>query len=218
MLTKSIIWDIDGTVIDTRNAMASAYRVACEKMGLKEDNYRRIFAYVGQKSSKVFVDQFGLAGAAYDEAIDRYNRAFLTQGVHDADLYPGMRALLADLKQAGCQMTVATARSNRSLFPLFEANGLMDTFDYIACTYDSKTKVDKTALVRDCISFMKTPAEQCVMIGDRIFDIEGGKQNHTMTIGVTFGFAEEKEVLSSGADFIAHSVEELRQILWGRQK
>ena len=60
MLTKSIIWDIDGTVIDTRNAMASAYRVACEEMGLKEDNYRRIFAYVGQKSSKVFVDQFGL--------------------------------------------------------------------------------------------------------------------------------------------------------------
>ena len=133
MLTKSIIWDIDGTVIDTRNAMASAYRVACEEMGLKEDNYRRIFAYVGQKSSKVFVDQFGLAGAAYDEAIDRYNRAFLTQGVHDADLYPGMRALLADLKQAACQMTVATARSNRSLFPLFEANGLMDTFDHIAC-------------------------------------------------------------------------------------
>lgn len=40
MLTKSIIWDIDGTVIDTRNAMASAYRVACEEMGLKEDNYR----------------------------------------------------------------------------------------------------------------------------------------------------------------------------------
>ena len=71
MLTKSIIWDIDGTVIDTRNAMASAYRVACEEMGLKEDNYRRIFAYVGQKSSKVFVDQFGLTGAAYDEAIDR---------------------------------------------------------------------------------------------------------------------------------------------------
>ena len=132
MLTKSIIWDIDGTVIDTRNAMASAYRVACEEMGLKEDNYRRIFAYVGQKSSKVFVDQFGLTGAAYDEAIDRYNRAFLTQGVHDADLYPGMRTLLADLKQAGCQMTVATARSNRSLFPLFEANGLMDTFDHIA--------------------------------------------------------------------------------------
>ena len=65
---------------------------------------------------------------------------------------------------------------------------------------------------------MKMPAEQCVMIGDRIFDIEGGKQNHTMTIGVTFGFAEEKEVISSGADFIAHSVEELRQILWGQQK
>ncbi len=175
MLTKSIIWDIDGTVIDTRNAMASAYRVACEEMGLKR-TITGAFCLCGAKSSKVFVDQFGLAGAAYDEAIDRYNRAFLTQGVHDADLYPGMRALLADLKQAACQMTVATARSNRSLFPLFEANGLMDTFDHIACTYDSKTKVDKTALVRDCISFMKMPAEQCVMIGDRIFDIEGGKQ------------------------------------------
>lgn len=125
MLTKSIIWDIDGTVIDTRNAMASAYRVACEEMGLKEDNYRRIFAYVGQKSSKVFVDQFGLAGAAYDEAIDRYNRAFLTQGVHDADLYPGMRALLADLKQAACQMTVATARSNPVLcFPCLKQTAL----------------------------------------------------------------------------------------------
>lgn len=214
MLTKSIIWDIDGTVIDTRNAMASAYRVACEEMGLKEDNYKRIFAYVGQKSSKVFVDQFGLSGAAFDEAIDRYNRAFLSEGVYAADLYPGMRELLEDLKKEGCQMTVATARSNRSLFPLFEAKGLTNTFDHIACTYDSKTKVDKAALVRDCISFMHTPAEQCVMIGDRVFDIDGGKQNNTMTIGVTFGFAEEQEVLSSGANYIAHSVEELRSILW----
>lgn len=218
MLTKSIIWDIDGTVIDTRNAMASAYRAACEEMGLQEDNYQRIFAYVGQKSSKVFIDQFGLSGARYDEAIERYNRAFLSRGIYEAELYPGMGALLAELKQAGCRMTVATARSNRSLFPLFEAKGLMDTFDHIACTYDSKTKVDKTALVRDCISFLKTPVEQCVMIGDRIFDIEGGKQNHTLTIGVTFGFAEEQEVLSSGADFIAHSVEELKNILWGRQR
>ena len=215
MLTKSIIWDIDGTVIDTRGAMASAYRYACEQMNLKEDNYKRIFAYVGQKSSKVFVDQFGLAGETLDWAIELYNHYFLTEGIKDAALYPGMGDLLDELKQAGCQLTVATARSDRSLYPLFEANGLSDTFDHIACTYDSKTKVNKTALVRSCIDFMGVPAESCVMIGDRIFDIEGGKQNNTMTIGVTFGFADIQEVLDSDATYIAHSTEELKQILMG---
>lgn len=214
MLTTSIIWDIDGTVVDTRGAMATAYQYACEQMGLQEDDPRRIFKYVGQKSSKVFVDQHGLSGAALDRAIDLYNHCFLTRGVHDAALYPGMEALLCDLKAAGCRMTVATARSDRSLFPLFDANGLSDTFDHIACTYDSKTKVDKAALVRACIDYLGMPAERCVMIGDRIFDIAGGKDNGTMTIGVTFGFAHEEEVLSSGADYVAHSVEQLRDILW----
>ncbi|MFR5868692.1 MAG: HAD-IA family hydrolase [Acutalibacteraceae bacterium] len=155
------------------------------------------------------MDQFGLAGETLDRAIELYNHYFLTEGIKDAALYPGMGDLLRELKQAGCQLTVATARSDRSLYPLFEANGLSDTFDHIACTYDSKTKVNKTALVR-LIDFMGC-RPKVVMIGDRIFDIDGGKQ--TTPTSCHFGLPMYRRFIR--ATYIAHSTEELKQILMG---
>lgn len=212
-MVASIIWDIDGTVVDTRESIAQAYAHVCTKMGLQEDDYTRIYSFVGRRSTLIFDEVHHLQGDAFEEAMALYGGFFQHTGIGLAKLYPGIRELLYELREQGATMTVASARGSAQLQMLFEAVGLADAFDFVRATETNRKAANKPQLVRDCIAYMQVPAEECVMIGDRIYDIEGGQKAGTRSIGVTYGFGTREELVQCAPDCIVDDVPALRDIL-----
>ena len=214
-MISSIIWDIDGTVVDTRESISRAYAHVCTEMGLKEDDYTRIFSFVGRRSTLIFDEVHHLTGDAFEQAMALYSGFFQHTGIGLAKLYPGIRELLRELRERGATMTVASARGNAQLHMLFEAVGLTDAFDFVRGTDNNRKAADKPQLVRECIDFMQVPATACVMIGDRIYDIQGGQKCGTRSIGVTYGFGTRQELVACAPDRIVDDVPSLRDALVG---
>lgn len=216
-MERYIIWDVDGTVVDTRRAIAESYLFALGRVGIAQSDGTRIFAYVGRRSTLIFSELHGLDGERLQLAIDAYKAHFEGPGLALCALYPGMDELLRTLKSRGALMSVASARSASQLSMLLRKLGIEDLFDCIHATETDHQAADKPKLVSKCIAFMGVKPSDCVMVGDRIFDIEGGQRMGTRSIGVTYGFGSREELLSCAPDYIVDDVTSLSLLLLGEQ-
>ncbi len=216
-MERYIIWDVDGTVVDTRKAVATSYLYALSAVGIEETDGTRIFPYVGRRSSLVFSECHRLDGEILQKALAAYAAYFESEGLAMCTLYPGMEELLMELKRRGAVMTVASARSKRQLDMLFDRLGVAKYFDLIRATETNLIPADKPKLVRECIDFMGVQPSDCVIVGDRIYDIQGGQLSGTRSIGVTFGFGTREELLACAPDIIVDDVASLRALLLGEE-
>jgi phosphoglycolate phosphatase len=78
----------------------------------------------------------------------------------------------------------------------------------------SGVKATKTTIISGLLQQQRlTPSREIVMIGDTVFDIEGGKQNGLATIAVGYGFGKEEELKKANPDYFVETVEELFEVL-----
>ena len=214
-MERYIVWDVDGTVVDTRRAIAESYLHALKSIGIDDDHGTRIFPYVGRRSTLIFSEHHHLEGEALKTAIKAYARYFETEGLALCTLYPGMADLLESLRQADVLMTVASARSRRQLNMLFCQLDIAQFFGCVCATETDHKAADKPQMVRNCIAFMGVNPQDCVMVGDRIYDIQGGQKAGTRSIGVTFGFGTREELDECAPDHIVDDVAALSALLLG---
>lgn len=214
-MERYIVWDVDGTIVDTRRAIAQSYLHALSCVGVDEDDGTCIYPFVGRRSTLIFSERHCLAGDALDHAIREYAHYFETEGLALCTLYPGMGELLHDLQRAGACMTVASARSRRQLDMLFRRLDIADLFGCVCATETDHKAADKPQLVKNCIQYMGVRPADCVMVGDRIYDIRGGQIAGTRSIGVTFGFGTREELLQCAPDAIVDDAAALRVLLLG---
>ncbi len=214
-MERYIIWDIDGTVVDTRKAISSAYLHALSVLGIEEQDGTRIYQYVGKRSSLIFSECHNLSGESLQKARDAYYGFFETTGLAMCVLYPGIQELLCELQQNGAVMTVASARGQGQLEMMLDKLGIASYFSLVLGTELNHQAADKPKLVRECIDFMGVAPQQCVMVGDRIYDIQGGQLSGTRSIGVTYGFGTREELNQCAPDAIVEDVASLRALLLG---
>ena len=140
--------------------------------------------------------------------------------------------MLSACKNNGIRLAIASSKPQPFVIQILENFGILHYFDIVvgSMMHEEKGKAgkdQKTMLVRKALDQLRSPGgtdsadedrfrKGCAMIGDRSFDMIGAKENHVFALGVSFGYGSEEELLSAGADRIAHSVKELEQILTGQ--
>ena len=122
--------------------------------------------------------------------------------------------MLEELHFTGKQLFIATSKLEKFAAQIIEHFG----FDkYIVQLKGADYKGDhatKTTIISHLLeSRQLVPSKKIVMVGDTVFDIEGGNENGLTTIAVTYGFGKKEELQQAGPDFWADDVEELFQIL-----
>jgi phosphoglycolate phosphatase len=146
------------------------------------------------------------------EGIQLYRKRIEEQGIAESTLYGGVAQLLLDLSKQ-YDLYVATARIQH-LTDLMLSHFLID--HHFAAAYGSSPSGefnDKADLIQHMLAQHQLDSTQCMMIGDRNYDIAAAKSNSMRSIGVTYGYGSLEELQSAGADFIVGSVEELSQLL-----
>ena len=213
---RVVFFDVDGTLLDTRATMAAAYGNACEVLGLDEDDYTNLYEYVGTSTSQMFSDKHGLSGDAFTQARQLYYDHFFNEGMKQVRFYDGMRQLLDDLKADGRVVAVATARNDWQIANMLEQIGMGDYFDHLAAAHEGKHKGgDKDEMLRECMQKIGASPDECIMIGDRRFDINGATKAGMHSIAVTFGFGSAEELSDEcSPTYTAHNAQDIRKILW----
>lgn len=211
------IFDVDGTLVDSRHVIHTAMQRAFTAYGLTPPEYDDTRRIVGL-TLHVAIDRLAprdLGEAAVMELTEHYKQAFVDMR-HEPDnhepLYGGAAELITSLKDEGWALGIATGKSRRGLDAIMETMGWNDIFDAHYCSDDGPGKPDPHMVNANLMSLGVT-ADRAVTIGDTSFDMIMSKRANVHAIGVDWGFHTRDEISSGGADHIVSTMDDLRGAL-----
>ena len=214
---KLAIWDVDGTLIDSREVIQRAMNRAFVRAGLGEIDYQRTRTIVGLELGEAIAR---LAPLDYrpDQVAQLstyYKQAFVEQRSEpgfEEPLYKGARETIERLCDEGWLLGVATGKARRGLDIVFDHHGLHRYFVTLK-TVDGGPGKPHPRMIEDALNETGARAGQAVMIGDTRFDMEMARNAGVHAMGVSWGFHTEAEIRDGGAHELHHEFDTLNAAL-----
>lgn len=218
MTVRLAVFDCDGTLSDGQAAVCTAMAGAFADSGFAcppNHQVRRIVglslpAAIGRLAPDAEPEQVAALVAAYKHSFFQLRE----EGHVQEPLFDGIATLLAELSQAGWTLGVATGKSDRGLSSTLAMHGLSGLFATLQTADRHPSKPHPAMLYAAMTEAGATPA-QTVMIGDTAFDVEMACTAGVRAIGVAWGYHAPEELLAAGAESVARTATELRDMIGG---
>jgi phosphoglycolate phosphatase len=213
-MTKYILFDLDGTLTDPEEGITKSLQYALRHMGIEIDDLTTLRRHIGPPLKEGLMEYWGLDEEKTEAAILWYREYFAKTGMYQNIVYPGVEKVLEALVAEGKKLILATSKAEKFAILIMEHFGLDKYFsDMCGASLDGlrgkKADVIHYALEKNQIR----NKDEVIMVGDRLHDIAGAKENGIKSIGVLYGFGDREELELAGADKIAQDMEELKHIL-----
>jgi phosphoglycolate phosphatase len=212
MSGKLVVWDIDGTLVDSRETIFKASTAAYAAMGMPAPAYDQLRQIVGLGLREALGV---LSPELPDDRLDRLTQAYREafQALHAAPdfsefLYDGAAETLDRLRADGWKIAMATGKSRRGVESVIREHGWADLFDSTHCADDGPGKPHPAMLLEAMKALGVAPA-RTIMVGDTAHDMRMARAAGVYAQGVSWGFHTAEEVLDGGADHVAHDFAEL---------
>lgn len=211
MNTKTILFDLDGTLTDSGEGIINCATLALRHFGLPVPDRETMRIFVGPPLHETFV-KFGVPEDQADKAVEVYRSRYTTVGKFENTPYPGIHDLLKTLKAHGHRLLVATSKPEALSVEIMEKFELAQYFDRICGASLDRSRSSKEDVIAYLLEQNGT-AENMLMVGDTKFDVLGAKYHGISTIGVSWGYGSIEEMQQAGAKAIAYSMDELLKLL-----
>jgi phosphoglycolate phosphatase len=191
-----LVFDWDGTILDSPGAIAQCIRQAAGEMGFEVPDYARASHVIGlglQDALRVAVP--ALAAERYAEFVECYRRHFRACE-ESMQLFAGMRKLLEDLSGRHT-LAIATGKSRRGLERALDATGLRGCFRASRCA-DETTPKPHPAMLLELMEEAHIDAKSTLMIGDTSHDMEMARSAGVDALAVTYGAHPEAGLRTCG--------------------
>ena len=207
MKIKTVLWDVDGTLLNTQEGLTAAYRYAIEQCHLPTKTDEELRSYIGPTPQTIFMTHFGLNEEDAQHAADIFRERYKSHDLFKAFLYPGVEDVLSSLDEAGIQQAIATNKRQDYASEICKHFGLDDYCDPIIGA-DNENKLTKADLIKECLEELEISApSSVVMIGDTEGDKQAAQAADVQFLGINYGFGFQ-DVLG-----YANSVEEICGII-----
>ena len=185
---NAVIFDVDGTLLDTTSGILSAIDYTIKKCNLNDLDYDNKLYFIGPPIQDSFKKAYSLTEDDALKVAKVFRDRYKTKDLYKANLYNGIIELLKDLKAHGIKIGVATYKREDYALDLMKYFGVSQYCDSIhGSDYDGKlSKYDIIRIVIEELGI--NDKNRTVMIGDCETDYEGAKKNNIDFIGVTYGF------------------------------
>lgn len=211
---KYILFDLDGTLADTSEGVFNATDYMIKKQGYRKLSTAEKRSILGPPLWLSFGNFWNISGEELDTAIELYREYYAINGLKQCKTYDGMVELLESLQKQGKVLLVATSKPSHATPSVLKQLKVDKYFTYVACPAPENESTDKSVLIIDalknagCVDY-----KDAVMVGDRMYDIDGANKVGIDSIGVTFGFGKRQELLEHNATYIVDSAKEIEDIV-----
>lgn len=202
-----ILFDVDGTLIDSAPGILHTLEEVFQKMGVDTTgvNLRR---YLGPPLRRSFGEHF-TDPAKIEQATELYRVSYHEKGSHECEPYPGAIEMLRRLKQAGYVLCTATSKPTEVVTPILEEKGLAGFFDFIGGASLDESRDTKTDVVRYVLAQPCVQGKRVLMVGDRNDDMRGAADCRLDAAAALYGYGSREELAPFGPVFFAESCEDL---------
>lgn len=197
---KAVVFDVDGTLLDTTEGIAAAVEYAIAEAGLTPLTPQEIRTFIGPPIQQSFHRTYGIEDEKLQELVTSFRNRYKESELLKAQPYEGIYETLSSLQNAGIKIAVATYKRQDYAEILLKHFGF-DQYTNIIYGADHANKLKKADIIRKCLKDMKCDVATTVMIGDSSYDALGAAQAGMDFIGVTygFGFCSQADVMKYNA-------------------
>ena len=212
---KLIVFDVDGTLVDSQHLIVAAQRTAFAAPGLPAPSREQSLSVVGLSLVQAFTALVWPAGPVEGLA-ESYRQAFQrlrADPAYHEPLFPGADALLAELAgRDDVRLGIATGKSRRGVAHLIERNRWEGLFATIQTADDAPSK-PHPAMLHQAMAETGVGPPDSVMVGDSTFDMAMAHAAGMAAIGVSWGYHAPRALEAAGAEVIVDSYPALRRHL-----
>lgn len=213
MHTDFILFDLDGTLTDPAEGITRSVAHALAKRGIAVPELRALHPFIGPPLIDSFMRFYGFSHAEAVRAVTDYREYYAIRGIFENAVYPGIPALLRQLKSAGKWVGMATSKPEPYAVQIADHFGLTPYFDAVCGSLMDETRTAKSDVITYLLETHPVARDRAVMVGDRCYDVTGARALGIPCIGVTYGYGSPDELRTAGAAALADSPDALAALL-----
>ncbi|RBY83492.1 HAD hydrolase-like protein [Blastococcus sp. TF02A-30] len=200
--SRLVLFDLDGTLVDSTPGIRASVRVAARELGLPEPTPAQLTAMVGPPLQDGFRFVLGVPPDDVPHAVAAYRAHYAAGALLDATVHEGIPELLTDLSAQGAVLAVATSKPRVFAVRVLRHTGLLPSFASVhGATLDGAVR-HKDQVVAAALA-AHPEGVRPVLVGDREHDVLGAAAHGVPCIGAGWGPAPAGELAAAGAAAIA---------------
>lgn len=211
-MKKYVFFDFDGTVFDTAEGITKSTQYALKKLGI-EAELNELMCFCGPPLTEMFSKKYGFDSEKAEEAVALYRERYRPIGWEECSPFAGMHEMILKLREKGITTVVTTSKPKYFTDRILEKHGMTGDFDLVCGSEFDGTRGKKWEVIDYALKQLNITAAEAVLIGDRMYDVDGAKKCGMDCIGVRFGYAEPNELEEHGAIYVAENPEDLYEFL-----
>ncbi|NET33855.1 MAG: HAD-IA family hydrolase [Cyanothece sp. SIO1E1] len=205
---KVIIFDFDGTIADTLDAILKIANRLAEEFGytpVTPEDVERLKNMTARQVIKhsevpIFKIPFLL----------RRVKAELSREIQNLQPIPEVKQALIDLVNQNNQLGIITSNSTENVVLFLKQHNLEDLFDFV---YSETTLFSKSRVINRALERKSLERESVLYVGDEVRDIEAARKNQIKTIAVSWGFNSSRILADQNPDFLIHQPQDLVKVI-----
>ena len=212
MKINLILFDLDGTLIDSRKDIAYSVNHMLEKLGHKKRTQEEIVSFIGRGISDLIQKSVGETDkSTLDKAITIFESHYRKHGTDNSVLYPGVLEMLKYFSNK--KKSVVTNRSYEFAKAVLKKLKIDKFFEDIAGGDDINCMKPSSCSLDGVVARAKEDKKKTMMVGDMDIDILAGKKAGVLTCAVTYGFGKKEDIEKSEPDYIIEDLDMLKEII-----
>ena len=195
-MINTVFIDLDGTLTDPKVGITTSARYGLNKIGRPIADDVNIDWIIGPplKASLAKILNVSVEDDLAEQALLGYRERFAVTGLFENLVYPTVAETLKTLNERGYTLYVATAKPTIYAKQILEHFNLADNFKVIYGSELTGERTNKAELIAYILEQESLSAENCIMIGDREYDILGARKNGIEAIAVEYGYGSDEEI------------------------
>lgn len=213
MQYKAVIFDLDGTLVDSLADLSDSVNLMLESYGFPTHEMEQYRYFVGNGSKKLMertLPRDKAASAEFvEEALVKYKAIYKERLLEKTRPYNGVRELLAELKSRGIPLAVCTNKHNDAALTIVKILFASGTFEEVLGDRPGFPKKPNPATPLEIASHLGVKPDEVAYLGDTSVDMETAVHAGFLPVGVLWGFRPEEELVKNGAKVLLKAPLEL---------
>lgn len=214
-MIKGIIFDLDGTILDTINDLTDSINHALNEVGVKGYDSDTITTFVGNGVASLVGLALSNRQSVHDvsEVVEKFKEHYTTNYNNKTVKYPNIKEVIEYAKKSGFLLGVCSNKPNAFVQVLIDEHFAKDTFDFTLGEVSYINRKPSPDMALEVADNLGLSPRECLFVGDSTVDVKTAKAAKMPVCAVTYGFNSEEMLQKENPEYIVNDVAGLEKII-----
>jgi phosphoglycolate phosphatase len=213
-LVKNLIFDFDGTIVDTSEGIIKSMHYAFEKLEIKNLPDSRVKEIIGPPLDEMIAMLFDTEDKKLiEKGMFNFRQRYSEEGLEELKLYDSVEDTLSYLHNSNIKLFIVTSKPYKLTKVISENLGIIQYFNDISGSNLYGESKSKGYRIKEIINKHNLDVKETFMVGDRKEDVISANQNSIYTIGMLYGFGKKEDLESAGCKYFCNDFKELKKLI-----